>query len=216
MMPGPEHLQTTLLLLLLGLVPLLVVMVTPFTKISIVLMLLRNALGIQQVPSNLVISGIALAASMIVMAPTISEITAALDLPERLSSNAEPPGVVELYDAIQAPIRSFIASHADGEELAFVADAIRRTDPSSDVGEDDFMLLIPAFLIAEVSEGLQIGFVIYVVFLVIDLVVANILMAMGMMMLPPGTVSVPIKLFVLVTANGLSKLIHGLVVSYMP
>ncbi|EIF32300.1 type III secretion apparatus protein, YscR/HrcR family [Burkholderia sp. Ch1-1] len=203
-------LQTISLFFMLGLMPLAVAMTTSFTKFSIVLTLLRSALGVQQAPSNLVISGLALAATLVVMAPTISKIEAALD-----NGDGAMPRATELLQAVRGPLGDFMLKHSRADERQFLVGAAKRIDPEREARETDMQLLIPAFLISEISSGFEAGFLLYIAFLVVDLVVANVLSAMGMMMLSPSTVSIPLKLFIFVSVSGMSKLMHGLIVSYV-
>jgi type III secretion apparatus protein, YscR/HrcR family len=207
-----DQVQTIGVFFMLGLLPLAVVMTTSFTKFSIVLTLLRSALGVQQAPSNLVISGIALAATLVVMSPTITKIEAAL--PASDSGEVAMPRPTELWQAVRGPLGEFMLKHSRPDERAFLVGAAKRIDPGHDARETDFQLLIPAFLISEISSGFEAGFLLYIAFLVVDLVVANVLTAMGMMMLSPSTVSIPLKLFIFVSVSGISKLMHGLIVSY--
>lgn len=204
-----DPLQTISLFVMLGLLPLAVAMTTSFTKFSIVLTLLRSALGVQQAPSNLVISGLALAATLVVMAPTISKIEAALD-----TGDGRMPRATELLQAVRGPLGDFMLKHSRSDERQFLVSAAKRIDPEREARDTDMQLLIPAFLISEISSGFEAGFLLYIAFLVVDLVVANVLSAMGMMMLSPSTVSIPLKLFIFVSASGMSKLMHGLIVSY--
>ncbi|WP_415913717.1 type III secretion system export apparatus subunit SctR [Paraburkholderia sp. J63] len=214
MMAGqPGQLQIVTLFFFLSLVPLAVVMTTSFTKFSIVLTLLRSALGVQQAPGNMVISGLALAATLVVMAPTLHKIGAGLSVDERLESGALPP-VSQMVDAVREPLSEFMLAHSRPAERAFLVEAARRIDPEREAQETDFSLLVPAFLISEISSGFEAGFLLYIAFLVVDLIVANVLTAMGMMMLSPSTVSIPLKLFVLVAASGIPKLMHALILSY--
>ncbi|WP_454871469.1 EscR/YscR/HrcR family type III secretion system export apparatus protein [Paraburkholderia xenovorans] len=204
-----DPLQNISLFFMLGLLPLAVAMTTSFTKFSIVLTLLRSALGVQQAPSNLVISGMALAATLVVMAPTLSKIEAALDI-----GDGAMPRPTELVQAVRGPLGEFMLKHSRLEERQFLVSAAKRIDPEHEARDTDLQLLIPAFLISEISSGFEAGFLLYIAFLVVDLVVANVLSAMGMMMLSPSTVSIPLKLFIFVSASGMSKLMHGLIVSY--
>lgn len=204
-----DPLQNISLFFMLGLLPLAVAMTTSFTKFSIVLTLLRSALGVQQAPSNLVISGMALAATLVVMAPTLSKIEAALDTGD--DTMLRPSEIVQ---AVRGPLGDFMLKHSRLEERQFLVGAAKRIDPGQDAHDTDLQLLIPAFLISEISSGFEAGFLLYIAFLVVDLVVANVLSAMGMMMLSPSTVSIPLKLFIFVSASGMSKLMHGLIVSY--
>ncbi|WP_233868902.1 EscR/YscR/HrcR family type III secretion system export apparatus protein [Paraburkholderia adhaesiva] len=207
------NLQLIVLFFFLGLLPLIVTMTTSFTKISIVLTLLRSAVGVQQAPGNMALSALALAATLVVMAPTMEKIGADPALNESIERGALPP-VADLYRAVRGPLGDFMLQHSRPAERAFMVSAVKRLNPEHDVQETDFSVLIPAFMISEISSGFEAGFLLYMAFLVIDLAVANILMAMGMVMLSPTTVSTPLKLFVLVSVSGISKLMHGLIVSY--
>lgn len=207
------NLQLVVLFFFLGLLPLIVTMTTSFTKISIVLTLLRSAVGVQQAPGNMAISALALAATLVVMAPTLEKIGADPAINERIE-RGEVPGVTDLYRGVSGPLGDFMLQHSRPAERAFMVTAVKRLNPADDVQETDFSILIPAFMISEISSGFEAGFLLYMAFLVIDLVVANVLMAMGMVMLSPTTVSTPLKLFVLVSVSGISKLMHGLIVSY--
>jgi type III secretion protein R len=207
------NLQFIVLFFFLGLLPLIITMTTSFTKISIVLTLLRSAVGVQQAPGNMAISALALAATLVVMAPTLHKIGADPVINERIE-RGETPEVAELYRAVKAPLGEFMQRHARPAERAFMVSAVKRLNPSEEAQETDFSILVPAFMISEISSGFEAGFLLYMAFLVIDLVVANVLMAMGMVMLSPTTVSIPLKLFLLVSVSGMSKLTHGLIVSY--
>lgn len=213
-MTSPDHLQTIALLVAVGALPLLVVMLTPFTKISIVLLLLRNALGLQQVPGNLTLSVVALAASLVVMTPVFGQALRTLNLPARLERPGPPPTLLELHDAFDEPLRRFIGAHAPPAEIGFVRDAIARHDPDAQVDDADLAVLVPAFVLGEIFAGMRIGVVLYIALLVVDLVVANILMALGMVMLSPATLATPLKLLILVLSDGLSRLLHGLILGY--
>jgi type III secretion protein R len=116
---------------------------------------------------------------------------------------------------VRGPLSEFMLSHSRPDERKFLVAAAKRIDPERDAQETDLPLLVPAFLISEISSGFEAGFLLYIAFLVVDLVVANVLSAMGMMMLSPSTVSIPLKLFVFVSVSGISKLIHGLILGYV-
>lgn len=201
--------------LAVGLVPLLVVMTTAFTKISIVLALLRNGLGIQQAPSNLALAGIALAVTMLVMAPVWGRVAGGLDL-EGIANGEHRPSVAEVFEVVSPPLTAFMQRHVDPQELASLTQLVR----DMHAGHDDVALpsglsvLIPAFVISEIGAAFKIGMLLAIGFAVIDLIVANLLMAMGMTMFPPSTVAIPLKLLVFVLVAGFSRLIHGLIASY--
>ena len=198
-----------------GLIPLFVVTLTSFLKISVVMFLVRNALGIQQTPPNLVLYSIALMLTLYVSAPVISDIYGRLNAnPVDLNSVA---GLTEA--AITGPRTGQSASDAflSPERAQFFFAATERIWPESartDVKQDDILILLPAFVSSELTRAFEIGFLLYLPFLVIDLVVANILMAMGMIMVAPTLISIPLKLLLFVTVDGWSRLLHGLIMSY--
>jgi type III secretion protein R len=203
---------------ILAIVPFVAVMVTSFTKIVVVISLLRNALGLQQVPPNLITNGLALVLSIYVMYPV------SLDIYEQSSEFENPlkdtSTILEVINTSKEPMRDFLSKHTDLKEREFFMASIRRMladnkDALDELSIDDFIILIPAFTITELTEAFQIGFLIFLPFIVIDLVVANILMAMGMMMLSPTVISMPFKLLLFVLVDGWAKLSHGLVLSYL-
>jgi len=309
----------------LALAPFVAVMVTSFTKIVVVLSLLRNALGLQQVPPNVVINGLAIVLSIYVMYPVILDVNAAVqarlegrpppasvqrqidaraeqqairegrpievrpseappapaDAPaptspaaaDALAAEAQaqgnpaaavdpafasvrggssndpresrepaPQGLAEqvtpgatgaapaaasggfdtnrmllMIDAGKEPLRTFLIQHSSDSERAFFLRSVQRMLPPERRGgmtPDDFIVIVPAFTVSELTAAFQIGFLIFLPFLIIDLVVANILLALGMMMLSPTTVSLPFKLLLFVLIDGWAKLVHGLVLTY--
>lgn len=202
--------------IVLALAPFVAVMVTSFTKIIVVLSLLRNALGVQQVPPNVVLNGLALIFSIYVMYPTGLAMMAELEGHEDLTANTD--NLLEAANQAKEPLRDFLIANASERERAFFLDTIRRMtrdDLQQAVGPRDFIVIIPAFTISELTAAFQIGFLIFLPFIVIDLVIANILMAMGMMMLSPTVISLPFKLLLFVLIEGWAKLGHGLVLSYL-
>ena len=309
----------------LALAPFVAVMVTSFTKIVVVLSLLRNALGLQQVPPNVVINGLAIVLSIYVMYPVILETydtvsahqqgrpvpasvqrkvderqreqaareqAAARRAAERAAQAGEsgatpatgdpppaspaaadalraeaeaaaagepgpvagplfdnvvtgagpaagsatpapapaappplvPPGsegarLLAMFEAGKEPLRGFLIAHSSPAERAFFLRSAQRLLPEERRGAltaDDFIVVVPAFTVSELTTAFQIGFLIFLPFLIIDLVVANILLALGMMMMSPTTVSLPFKLLLFVLIDGWAKLVHGLVLTYTP
>jgi type III secretion protein R len=201
--------------IVLALVPYVGVMVTSFTKIVVVLSLLRNALGLQQVPPNVVLNGMALVLSIYVMYPV------GVDMAARVSGinniGASTQSMINAADAAKEPLRDFLLKHSSPRERAFFQKTAQRgltPERAAQLAERDFIVVVPAFVVSELSTAFQIGFLIFLPFLVIDLVISNILMAMGMMMLSPTTVSLPFKLLLFVLVDGWVKLAHGLVLSY--
>jgi type III secretion protein R len=198
-----------------GLIPLFVVTMTSFLKISVVLFLVRNALGIQQTPPNLVLYAIALMLTLYVSAPIISDISGRLNSsPVDMNSVS---GLTEAATRIREPVREHLTRFSHPNERSFFLAATERVWPEQardNLSEDDILILLPAFVSSELTRAFEIGFLLYLPFLIIDLVVANILMAMGMIMVAPTLISIPLKLFLFVTVDGWSRLLHGLILSY--
>ncbi len=197
----------------LALAPFVAVMVTSFVKTVVVLSLLRNALGLQQVPPNIVLNGLALVLTIYVMQPVGQEMMA------RVTTNTMPTdtsGMLTVFDQAKEPLRTFLVKHSSAGERAFLTRTAAHAQRQSGAPPvaTDFVIAIPAFVISELSKAFQIGFLIFLPFLIIDLVISNILLAMGMMMLSPTTISLPFKLLLFVLVDGWVKLAHGLVLSY--
>lgn len=202
-----------LLPMVLAMVPLGVIMMTSFTKISIVLALLRNALGVQQVPSNMVLAGISLAATLLVMSPVVNQIRGGLDVDGVVSGSVQltAPQTVR---AVLEPLETFMRKHVDEGELDSLAETARKADPGVERSPSDLSVLIPAFVFSEVGAAFRIGMYLAIGFAVIDLIVANLMMAMGMTMFPPNSIATPLKLLVFVVTAGFSRTVHGLIGSY--
>ena len=198
-----------------GLIPLFVVTMTAFLKISVVMFLVRNALGIQQTPPNLVLYAIALVLTIYVSSPVISDIQGRLNYPP-LDMNSVA-GIQDAAGRVREPVKDHLSRFSHPNERQFFFAATQRIWPESaraQVRDDDILVLLPAFVSSELTRAFEIGFLLYLPFLVIDLVVANILMAMGMIMVAPTLISIPLKLFLFVTVDGWSRLLHGLIISY--
>lgn len=210
--PGDEGSQSVLLILglaVLSLAPSLVLMLSGFTRIIVVFSLTRNALGLQGVPPNQVLVGLALFLTMFVMAPTLNEVND--DALQPYLDGAISQDVA--YDRATGPMREFMLDQTRPAELELLLDAAGEDRPESpdDVG---LSTLIPAFLLSELKTAFIMGFVIFIPFLVIDLIVASVLMALGMMMLPPVFVSLPFKLLLFVMVGGWSLIVETLVASF--
>lgn len=210
-----DPIQLIITLVLLSLLPLIVIATTSFLKISVVIMLVRNALGVQQIPPNIAIYALSLLLTSYIMAPI------GLRMYEGVISNTPVQGVERIVSGIQQgaePLRSFLAKNSRPEQKQFFIDTAQRLWPKELVltlKPTDFIVLIPSFLVSELTAAFEIGFLLYLPFIVIDMVVSNVLLAMGMMMVSPMTISLPLKLFLFVMVSGWTKLIHGLVVSYL-
>ncbi|MEE4208701.1 MAG: flagellar type III secretion system pore protein FliP [Parvularcula sp.] len=199
-------LQLIALITVLSLAPGLAVMITCFPFIVTVLSILRQAIGLQQAPPNMLIVSLALFLTYFVMAPTFS---AAYDagIAPLLSDALAPEAALA---AAYGPFREFVSNRVDSETLQSLAN-LRGVSPDQ---TPDASILIPAFMLSEVERAFQIGFLIFLPFLIIDLVVAAVLMSMGMMMVPPAIVSLPFKLAFFVVADGWALVTGALVRSY--
>lgn len=207
-----------ILLGLLSLVPLIVVTTTSFLKISLVLLVLRNAIGVQQVPPTLVIYGIALAMSAFVMAPTIQEVGKRVQAVEMKSADSHAAPVLEHAKVVFEPMRDFMLKYSRPEQRALFLDSAKKLWPkgvAKDAQPSDTLILIPAFVVSELQTGYEIGFLIYIPLIVIDLLVSNLLMALGMQQVSPQTITVPLKLLLFVMVDGWGKLLNALALSYV-
>ena len=224
-MSGYDPITLALALSMVALVPLAVVMTTSFLKISVVLVLVRNAMGIQQAPPNMALYGLAVILSAYVMAPVGYQISAELRAAGGRvgrGGDAGRPGrqlAGELPGRRRAHRRAHARLHAE-EQPRGAARFLRAhrapalgPEQAAALRETDLIVLVPAFLLSELTVAFQVGFL-HLPFVIIDLIVSNILMAMGMMMVSPVTISMPLKLFLFVMVDGWSRLIQGLVLSY--
>jgi len=211
-MKGPDGTNAVQLLLLVGgltLIPALLFCVTAFTRIIIVLGFIRQGMGTQSAPPNQVLVGIALFLTIFVMAPTFTQIKK--DAIDPLQKHQITQ--TQAFYRGQEPLREFMFRQTRTKDLALFVKLGKIEDVKTRKDVPTYVL-IPAFIISELKTAFQIGFLIFLPFLVIDLVVANVLMAMGMQMLSPTTVSLPFKLLLFVLVDGWVQLSHGLVLTY--
>lgn len=194
---------------LLSVAPALLLMTTSFTKIFVVLAMTRNALGLTTVPPNQVLAGLTLFLSLFIMWPVLTDVNGAAVEPYLAGDMSFGAAV----DAALGPLSQFMLAHTREEDIALMSRAAGLDNPV-DASAVPIQTLIPAFMISELRAAFIIGFVIFVPFLVIDLVVASALMAMGMMMLPPVMVSLPFKILLFVMVDGWGLLVTNLVGSY--
>lgn len=202
-------LQIIVLLVLLSMLPLIVVTMTPFLRVVIILSLLRTSLGTQQVPPNLVVIGMAIIITGYVMGPTLGEINEKALIP---LSNQQISVPVAMQKAYQ-PLKTFMLKQTEMKDLAFFYKISKSPKPKNP-DEVGFRELIASFLLSELRTSFQIGFLIFIPFLVIDLIIANILLALGMIMLSPTIVSLPFKLLIFVAVDGWTLIVKGLVQSF--
>jgi type III secretion protein R len=220
---GDQPLVTLIALGALTLLPFAFMVTTSFVKISVVFSILRNALGTGQVPSGMVITALAGLLSLYVMAPVGQDIaTAAAPAVERIDRDdpLEGESMDAVFEAIEegaGPLREFLVRNAGTRERGLFYDLARRSrgpDREDEVERDDMLVVLPAFLITELAEAFQIGFLVFLPFLVVDMVVSNVLLALGMHMLSPTTVSLPFKLLLFVLVDGWYVLAQALVAGY--
>jgi type III secretion protein R len=212
----PDPAVTIPLLFVLGLLPVAMVMLTSYTKIVVVFAILRNAIGLQGVPPNLVTNGLALVLTWYVMYPVGMQMLTAMDIDPK-EPRLPALSTMQALDKAKEPLRGFLDKHAHEREREFFTDAARRLmgeETAAQIGPKDFVILVPSFAISELTEAFLIGVLIALPFLVVDLVVANVMMALGMQMMTPTMVSLPLKLLLLVLLDGWARLSHALVITY--
>lgn len=203
------------LLFAIGLVPFAAMTVTSYTKIVVVLGLLRQAIGVQQVPPNMVLNAVAIIVSAYIMAPVFMESAEALQQRGSIASGTQGVGVA--IEVAREPVRRFLDKHAHAREKAFFlksAAAVWPPERAKALKANDLIVLAPAFTLTELSEAFKIGFLLYLAFVVVDLIVANLLLAMGLSQVTPTQVAIPFKLLLFVVMDGWSVLVHGLVMTY--
>jgi type III secretion protein R len=205
-------------LALVSLLPFLFMSVTAFVKISTVLQIVRSAIGAQNIPSNTVVMAFAAALTVLAMMPVGDKIIArATPLFEGNKTQDTVTLVKGGVDAVIEPMREFLKANASEHERDRFLQVARDARPAADkdkVGADDLGVLVPAFVVTELTEAFAIGFLIYLPFLVVDLVIANVLLALGMQMLSPTQVSLPFKLLLFVAIDGWGLLAQALVAGY--
>ncbi len=211
----PAFIPTVLTVMMLSFLPFMAVMATSFTKISIVLMLLRNAMGVQQAPSGLVINSIALTLTIFILVPVGDRILTEIQN-SGLAVN-EWNGVEDLFDIISGAFADYVTKFTDPSELEFFMDAAQSIWPDNlhgHIHEGNIFLLLPAHVTSEITRAFEIAFMLFLPFVIIDMVVSNVLLAMGAMMVPPMLISLPIKILLFVAVDGWARLLHSLILSY--
>ena len=201
-------------LALLSLLPILVSIGTAFLKFVVVFNLLKNAIGIQQIPPTVVVNGLALIMALYVMAPVLFE---TFELVQTQTSLTDMKFLRFMLAEGSEPYRDFLQHNTSPEMLALFKSMAVKLWPESmfqSINDENFFILLPAFTLTELQEAFEIGFIIYVPFLVVDIVVSNILLAMGMMMMSPMTISLPFKLLLFVFVDGWSLLLSNLTLAY--
>lgn len=211
-----QPLEIIILLTLIALAPSMLIMMTCFTRIVIVLGFLRTAMQTQSTPPNMVITGMALFLTFFIMAPVFSEINEVAYQPYV----SEEMTTEEALDAASVPLKKFMLKQTSQDDLQFFLDLSKTEEPEGGYTDEylqndlSLTVIVPSFMISELKRAFQMGFLIFLPFLVIDLVVGSTLMSMGMMMLPPAMISMPFKILVFVLADGWNLLIGSVVASY--
>lgn len=200
----------------LSLLPLVAVTATSFLKFSAVLLILRNAIGVQQVPSNMVLYGIAMVMSLLVMGPVLK------DAGSRFAPNGQMPEsgteVLESINAAVPPFKTFMLANTDADYLQSFHETAERFQEKYNapkVEKTDIFVVLPAFVASELADAFRIGLYLYLPFVIIDLAVSSALMALGMMMVSPMSLTVPAKIALFVAVEGWAKVLQGLVNSYL-
>ena len=202
--------QYVILITTLSVAPGLVVMLTSFTRIVIALSFLRSGIGLQTTPSSIMLVTLAMFLTFFIMAPTFDNAWKNGVRPFMDGKIAEQ----DAYDRTTGPFRDFMMKNVREKELAFFQELAPKETFGSEASENDLRLLVPAFMVSELRRGFEIGFLIVLPFLIIDLVVATVTMSMGMMMLPPTVISLPFKVLFFVLIDGWTLLIGSLVRSF--
>lgn len=208
--PPSESIILIIGLTLLSVAPSLVIMLTSFTRIVIVFSLVRSALGVQSIPPNQVVIGLSLFLSLFIMGPTLDQMNE-VGLQPYLDGEKTQS---EAYDAAIAPLREFMFANTGNDELELMLAAQNIEEPPAGPEDVSMSALIPAFILSELKAAFVIGFVVFMPFLVIDLVVSAVLMSLGMMMLPPVFVSLPFKILLFVMVNGWVLVAETLITSF--
>ncbi|HSW86414.1 MAG TPA: type III secretion system export apparatus subunit SctR [Rhabdochlamydiaceae bacterium] len=222
--PKPPTLITELAVLAgLAILPFAVMLLTSYVKIVVVLSLLRNALGVQQSPPNQVLNGIALLMTIYVMYPTaLAMYNVAGDymkknVPTELLSGPSAAYIINVADKAKEPMRDFLQRNSIAKHITSFYQLAYKSFPEDfrkTLKPNDFIVIIPAFITSQLKAAFEIGVLIYLPFFVIDLVTSNILLAMGMMMLSPLTIALPLKLLLIVMVDGWTLIIQGLVLTF--
>jgi type III secretion protein R len=221
--PVSKPLLIVLALMALAILPIVLIMVSSFVKIAVVLALIRNALGTQQIPPNQIVTGLALILTIYIMMPVGQEIyretSGVIEATSRQGFFSQTTiGLLqEGFKKGREPLRAFLLKNANQKDRTLFYNLARKMAKPQDreaITSNDFMIIIPSFIVSELAEAFQIGFVLFLPFLVIDLVVANILLSLGMFQLSPITVSLPFKLLLFVLVDGWYLVTRGLILGY--
>jgi type III secretion protein R len=219
MLDGNNPSNLIIFLAILSLIPIIFILTTSFVKIAMVLILTRESLGVQSIPPNIVIYGLSLILSFYIMGPVYNNSIQSLNNSITSNSNSEIT-TRELFTDLNSSassVKQFLVKNSNPNEREFFYQSLRKfwsQDMLENVQKDDFIIIIPAFMITELTQAFKIGFLIYLPSVIIDIIVSNVLMAMGMMMMSPTTISLPIKLLLFIALDGWARLTHALLLTY--
>lgn len=204
----------------MSLLPFLAMVATSYLKIVVVISLVRNALGVQSIPPNMVVNAIALILSFYVMAPVVEKSWNIYKEESAINKVEKKQYDTQIAMKAAEPMREWLIKQTDEKSRAFFVSTAEQLwakdgEETAEVDPESFFILIPSFCVSELTKAFQIGFLVYLPFIAIDIIVSNILLAMGMMMVSPVTISLPFKLLLFVMVNGWTLLIQGLVRGYI-
>jgi type III secretion protein R len=204
----------------MSLLPFLAMVATSYLKIVVVISLVRNALGVQSIPPNMVVNAIALILSFYVMAPVVEKGWNVYKEESAINKVEKKQYDTQIAMKAAEPMREWLIKQTDEKSRAFFVSTAEQLwakdgEETAEVDPESFFILIPSFCVSELTKAFQIGFLVYLPFIAIDIIVSNILLAMGMMMVSPVTISLPFKLLLFVMVNGWTLLIQGLVRGYI-
>ena len=205
------EIKTLLMLTIIALAPSLLIMLTSYTRVIIVLHFLRTAIGTQTSPPNQVLIGLALFLTFFIMWPTFTQINETAIQP----LDAGEISMEEALEAAEIPIRTFMKGQVQEKDVKLFIDMDSSGEEYEDYDDVPMRIMIPAFIISELRYAFIMGFLIYIPFIVIDMVVASVLMSMGMMMLPPTTISLPFKILLFILADGWNLVLGSLVKTFL-
>ncbi len=213
---GDNSFGIIVLLLATAFLPMIAVTVTAFAKISVVIFIVRQALGIQQLPPNIILYGLSLILSVYVAMPILNEIYTVLEADGFNYQTLED--WMNAGEKAMAPLKEFLVKHTDPKQLEFFNSSTTQIwgeGLASTTSKDSMTVLVPSFLLSELTKAFEIGFLLYLPFMAIDIIITTLLVALGMMMVPPTTISIPFKLMLFVFLDGWTKLVHGLILTYV-
>lgn len=216
--PAIEPIPIVFIMAFFTIFPAFFVLTTSFIKISMVCILTRESLGTQQIPPNIVIYGLSLILSFYVMGPVYNKsYQAVMDDLNTNNMTIDSKTLIADFQKSSEPLKDFLRRHSSPNEQEFFYKSLQQFWPKDmleHVTKTDFIILIPSFVISELMQAFKIGFLIYLPSIIIDIIVSNILLAMGMMMMSPVTISLPLKLLLFISIDGWSRLIHALLGTY--